>query len=286
MTLKGITKNAVNRVLRYANARVESLTLDKLEEQRLGAVVSTGYFDHPIFPVPNSFLRMNCDELLREVETHQSRMRELAQPPRDAGAYSLENGYFTSPDAEVLYAIVHHHKPSRIVEVGSGNSTKLMRVAVRDAGLTTHISSIDPIPRTDIDGVSDFILRQAVECLEPEQIAGQLAPNDILFIDSSHTARPCGDVAFLFLRVLPLLAKGVIVHVHDFFAPYDYPKEWIVDFHWPWNEQYLVQAILSFGNAFEVLWAGHYLQRTRSDFDRYFPLRQGRRASSLWLQKT
>lgn len=34
------------------------------------------------------------------------------------------NGYFTSFDVNVAYAIVHALRPARIVEIGSGNSTK------------------------------------------------------------------------------------------------------------------------------------------------------------------
>ena len=42
-----------------------------------------------------------------------------------------------------------------------------------------------------------------------------LEENDILFIDSSHTVRVGGDVTHLFSEVLPRLADGVVVDVHE-----------------------------------------------------------------------
>src|SRR5262249_46442361 len=89
--------------------------------------------------------------------------------------------------------------------------------------------------------------------------------NDILFIDSSHVFRVDSDVRFLFLEVLPRLNPGVLIHIHDIFLPYDYPRDWIVKEHRFWNEQYLLHAFLLFNRAFEVLWAGSYMHTRHSD---------------------
>ena len=89
----------------------------------------------------------------------------------------------------------------------------------------------------------------------------------------------------LFLNILPRLKPGVLIHIHDIFLPYEYPREWIMQNRWPWNEQYLVQALLQGSEEYEVLWAGHYHQKTMPDFAKHFPLWQGKDASSLWLRK-
>lgn len=80
----------------------------------------------------------------------------------------------------------------------------------------------------------------------------RLGPNDILFIDSSHTLTIGNDVNHLFLRVLPQLPEGVFVHVHDIRFPEEYPKELVLNQHRFWSEQYLLQAFLMFNERFEV----------------------------------
>ena len=99
---------------------------------------------------------------------------------------------------------------------------------------------------------------------------------DILFIDSSHTVKIGGDVNYFFLEVLPRLKPGVIVHVHDIFFPFDYPRHWVMDELRFWSEQYLLQAFLSFNSEFEVLIANRYLAHYYlADFKRTFPTPHG-----------
>jgi hypothetical protein len=87
----------------------------------------------------------------------------------------------------------------------------------------------------------------------------ELQENDILFIDSSHVIRPQGDVLFEYLELIPILNKGVIVHVHDVFSPRDYLKEILVDKVRFWNEQYLLEAFLSQNNNWKIMGALNYL---------------------------
>jgi len=49
-----------------------------------------------------------------------------------------------------------------------------------------------------------------------------LSEVDLLFIDSSHVVRQQGDVLYEFLGIIPSLAKGVYVHIHDIFTPRNY----------------------------------------------------------------
>jgi predicted O-methyltransferase YrrM len=184
---------------------------------------------------------------------------EYEQFPREAPAaggagsgFYLRNGYLEAVDAEALYCMVRHHRPGRVIEVGSGFSTLVTRMAIQANGGGTRLLSIDPQPRTTIRSAIDEHVAQPVETLAPA-FFDQLEANDILFVDSSHTLAGGGDVAFLFLEVLPRLRPGVLVHVHDIFLPYEYPPRWIAAGN---TEQYLLLAFLAFNRAFQVLWPG------------------------------
>lgn len=285
MSIKGLVKTSANSVLRHVNVQVDSLTLERAEERRLREIAASGYFERRPFPIPSGFQEMNVHSILDDILLHEERFCAFDSVPVESPRFSFSNDYFTSPDAEVLYSIVHRCCPTTVIEVGSGNSTKLLRQVITDSGSHARLISVDPEPRANVDAITDSCVRAPVESLDPQWLAGQMSEDDIFFIDSSHTLKPCGDVAFLYLRVLPLLPQGVLVHIHDVFLPYDYPREWVVDARWPWNEQYLVQALLDYSDDFQVIWAGCYLQRTLPDFARTFPRAAGRRASSLWLRK-
>lgn len=285
MALTTLVKNSLNRGLRHVNARVESLTVDRAEERRLRIIEATGYFDKKVFPLPRSFETMHYQQIVDEVALHAERFCDFDSPAGASNSFSFNNDFFFSPDAEVLYAVIRLYRPATLIEIGSGNSTKMAHQAIMDSGCKTRLVSIDPDPRVKVDDVADTSLRVPVESLDATWIASQLGKNDILLIDSSHILKPCGDVAFLYLRLFPMLPVGVLVHIHDIFIPYDYPREWVVDARWPWNEQYLVQSLLTFGEQFEVLWAGYHLQRTLPEFRKFFPRADGHHASSLWLRK-
>ncbi|WP_235754343.1 class I SAM-dependent methyltransferase [Ruegeria pomeroyi] len=129
----------------------------------------------------------------------------------------------TTPDAEALYLMIRRYQPRRVIEVGCGNSTRITRQAALDGGLETEITAIDPWPRADIAGVVDRFEQARLEEVDPAVFAA-LEADDVLFIDSSHQVRMSNDVAHLFCRIIPALAPGVVIHVHDVFLPYEYPK--------------------------------------------------------------
>jgi len=150
------------------------------------------------------------------------------------------NGWLAPFDLASLYCLVALNHPQRYLEIGSGESTRVARRAVRDQKLRTRIISIDPQPRGEIDSLCETIIRQPLESVELS-VFDQLAPGDILFIDSSHRVFTNSDVTVVFLDVLPRLAPGVLVHLHDIFLPYDYPPEWRDRYY---SEQYLLAAVL------------------------------------------
>jgi len=194
--------------------------------------------------------------------------------------------WFPRLDAAVAYGLVRREKPRRIVEIGSGHSTRFLARAVADGGLGTRITAVDPEPRAALETLPVEWRRQTV------QAAGfapfrDLAAGDFMSIDSSHILMPGSDVDFLFGRVLPALPAGVWLHVHDVFLPDDYPAEW----DWRgYNEQLGVLALLN-GGGWQVEFASHYVATRMADeldgsvvADLELP--EGAFETSLWLTKS
>ncbi|HET6370203.1 MAG TPA: class I SAM-dependent methyltransferase [Nitrospiria bacterium] len=200
--------------------------------------------------------------------------------------FFLENGWFGAVDAEVLYSIIRHYKPGHIIEVGSGFTTLLMRKAIEDGNLKTKLTAIDPSPHTEVVSFVNEHVRLPVEDLDITSIIDSLRENDILFIDSSHTVMTGGDVPYLYLEILPRLRKGVLIHVHDIFLPFDYPEKWILD-QKGWTEQYLAHAFLCFNSSFEIIWPARYMWEIhRNQIETIIPSAGGEiTPASLWLRK-
>lgn len=133
------------------------------------------------------------------------------------------NGFLPGLDIIGIYTMLAINKPKKYIEVGSGNSTKVVYKSKKDNNLNTEIISIDPMPRAEIDQLADVVIREPFENIDYSTIL-ELDENDILFIDSSHRILPNSDSMVFYLEILPRLKKGVIVHIHDIYLPYDYPQ--------------------------------------------------------------
>ncbi|MEW6772767.1 MAG: class I SAM-dependent methyltransferase [Bacteroidota bacterium] len=152
------------------------------------------------------------------------------------------NGFLPGLDIIGIYGMIAEHKPSVYFEIGSGNSTKVARKCIADNQLNTKIISLDPFPRTNIDHLSDQVIRKPIEELSDLKIiTDSLNENDILFIDNSHGVYPNSDAMICFMEILPYLKKGVIVHIHDIYLPYDYPQ-FMCDRYY--SEQYMLAAFI------------------------------------------
>ncbi|MFE9657837.1 class I SAM-dependent methyltransferase [Micromonospora sp. NPDC006431] len=158
----------------------------------------------------------------------------------DFGAPYWVNGWLPPLDALALYGFLVERDPKRYVEIGSGNSTKFARRAVRDHGLRTRITSIDPAPRASVDVLCDEVVRAPLEQADLS-LFDALEAGDVLFFDGSHRSFMGSDVTVFFFEVLPRLRPGVLVQVHDIMLPRDYPPQWR---HRHYNEQYLLAAFL------------------------------------------
>jgi hypothetical protein len=166
----------------------------------------------------------------------------------------IHNDYFPSPDAEIYAAIIADTKPNNIYEIGSGFSTLIANKTVTAFTPETKIHIFDPAPRTDVREFVDSLTLEYVEDVWPFKIEEK----SILFIDSSHICRPAGDIPTIFCNVMPSLPSGTIVHVHDIYLPYNYPK---VYFEWLYTEQYVLFCMLSSSTRYKILIANHLLSR-------------------------
>jgi len=197
--------------------------------------------------------------------------------PRDATSdpheFFLDNGNFTAVDAEMLYGMVRHFRPNRIVEVGSGYSTLLTAQAVRknekEHNDACEFIAIEPYPRPMISGDIPGLTQLATERVESISLAEfeVLGDNDILFLDTTHVVKIGGDLQYEFLEILPRLKRNRF-----------------------WNEQFLLQAFLAFNENFEVIWAGQYMLQNHPNALRKafksFDEGLGMGAGSFWIRRT
>lgn len=216
-------------------------------------------------------------------------------PPRKATAgmqYHLQNGLFSGGDADLLYAMVRRFKPARMLEFGAGFSTLVASraaEATRMEGGETRLTSYDPyaIPPApgEVPGLAELCALSAEEV--PRRDYERLESDDIVFIDSSHTVRIGGDVVHLITEVLPRLSAGVIVHLHDIYLPWHYPRTWVAHNRWYWAEQYLLQALLCDSSAWEVMIAAHALSRLHpAELERLIPnLKDSPAPLSFWIRR-
>lgn len=232
--------------------------------------------------------RQNFHAVIAEIENQAAALSAIARAGDSGGGASptFRQSWFPRLDAAAAYAMVRRFQPRRIVEVGSGHSTRFLARAVADAGLESRITAIDPAPRTAIGA-------PAVEVIESTlHGAGRgpfedLAAGDFVVIDSSHILMPGSDVDIVLNTVLPTVPAGVLVHFHDIFLPDAYPHEW----DWRgYNEQNAVATLLLGGDGYEVMFASHYAATRLSDLLAATVLAeiempQAAFEGSLWLRK-
>ncbi|HZR66832.1 MAG TPA: class I SAM-dependent methyltransferase [Terriglobales bacterium] len=295
--------------------------------QRLGINVTPNHFywpvpdirelanrDWAIYPMPPG-CNLRLSEQIRLARLFAERYvpeLEWSNEPA-AHSYHYQNGYFESCDAEVAYAMVRHWKPQRIIEIGSGYSSRIIGQALhanrtRD-GVLGELTTIDPhperLPRND-GWPSVTVVPRRVQDLDLG-LFRSLGANDILFIDSSHVVSIGSDVVCEYLQILPQLNPGVVVHVHDVFLPSDYPRPAVLDKLCFWSEQYLLQAFLAYNREFEVLWSASAMEFSHSDVlelcfpnwrnsyihmppstRQFIPSRDGKRVwpASFWMRRS
>lgn len=221
---------------------------------------------------------------IRLIDGYAAELAAIGRTPPPGPRWDQD--WFPRLDAAALYAIVRSERPARAVEIGAGHSTRFLARAVADGKLATEIVCIDPEPRASLAGL-------AIEYQATTLQAADLAPieclraGDLLFVDSSHVLMPGSDVDLIVNDILPRLAAGVLIHVHDVFLPEPYPAAW----RWRgYNEQLAIAALLGSG-AYEPLFASAYAARflgpeIAASVVAQLPLVPGAHESSLWLRKS
>ena len=221
--------------------------------------------------------------------------------PSDDFRYYGRNSQFEYYDASILSGLLAAFNPRQIIEIGAGfSSASIFDTIDRMTGARLEkFTTIDP----DLSRIkmlspppSAELIAKEVQTIPLERFE-ELERDDVLFIDSSHVMKTGSDVHYEYLHILPKLRPGVIVHIHDIFYPLDYPRRWAAKENRSWNEVYMVDMMLTFGNAFEILFfndafltkvAGS-VRQAGDMFDRFenFPHRATHRINgSLWLRKT
>lgn len=221
---------------------------------------------------------------LEAIEEYAETLEKLGAEPPPAPRWTQD--WFPRLDAAAAYAMVRRWRPRRIVEIGSGHSTRFLARAVTDAGLGTQITAIDPAPRASPAGLAIEMLRVPVQQAGDAPFAG-LAAGDLLVVDSSHVLMPGTDVDFILNRVLPGLPAGVLVHFHDIFLPGHYPVDW----HWRgYNEQQAVATLVACGAYVPEFASAFVVSRHAGKLGKgvvgRLPFVAGAHESSLWLRKT
>jgi hypothetical protein len=229
-------------------------------------------------------------DLISSISTYKNKFRKISFEEQDVINPFWDQTWFPAFDGMLLYGLLSIHKPEHYIEIGSGNSTKFARRAIKDNNLPTKIISIDPNPRAEITDICDTNIRSKIQDIPNEELLSLIRPGDIFFIDNSHRSFQGSDVTVCFSEIVPALSPGVIYGFHDIFIPFDYPK-WFEDYYY--NEQYLLQTYLLGGAAGdEIIFPTWYVSTMRELAAPFYDVlnipelaNTGKGGSSFWMKK-
>jgi FkbM family methyltransferase len=229
--------------------------------------------------------------LATEVLEPQERLRFARTQTPDPTEYWAENDQYPPLDAWVLEGLLRHLRPARMIEIGSGYSSLVTARVNRELlDGSMAFTCIEPYPREflleGVPGISELRVEQVQDT--PLELFEQLGAGDVLFVDTSHTVKTGGDVAWIYGEVLPRVPPGVVVHIHDAFLPGEYPQSWVLE-GWGWNEVYLIKAFLAFNEEFEVMFGVQWMLHNEPELiDRAFPGFESYRerlGGALWIRR-
>lgn len=248
--------NLIKNIYRFLNPKFQTLFL----EYKVNFKPRYGHGNPPhkeLFKIINSN-RNSYKSFLDKALTYKESIWSIQdfKTETDISKPTWNNGFLPGLDIIGIYTMLSEYKPKKYIEIGSGNSTKVAFKAKNDQGLKTEIISIDPMPRAEIDNLADQVIREPFENINLN-ILDDLNENDILFVDNSHRILPNSDSMVFYLEILPKLKKGVIVHIHDIYLPYDYPQFMCDRFY---TEQYgLAMFLLANPAKFETLLPNYFI---------------------------
>jgi len=253
---------------------------------------------------------------LRDVPVHEPGERDERGRVVGPAVYHWDNNFFSTADALVWYGLVRSRRPGRVVEVGCGWSSLLLKRAIESNGraggeidaagcsdnpsphplpvqghgerVGTRVTQIEPFPNERVFAAlpGEWERHRVVVQRAPMSVFEELGAGDVLFYDGSHCARVASDVNWMVFRVLPRLAKGVLIHFHDVFWPREYPKQWVFERLQTWNEQYVVQGLLMNSGAYRVVIANGMLDAVRgAEVESLYGGVQKPGGGSVWIEK-
>ena len=245
------------------------------------------------FGPPFPGVDLNGAGQLARLEKFREFYREQPFPEKatEGRRYYLDNPSYGHFDAIMLYCMLREAQPRRVIEVGSGFSSAAMLDAnersfagkIEFTFIDPDMKRLRPLLRPEDERRATLIEKRVQEVpLEP---FAALRANDVLFIDSSHVSKIGSDVNRLYFDVLPALAPGVLIHIHDVAGNLEYPKEWF-DEGRAWNEQYLLRAFLMNNTAYRVeLFTGWLFNTQHAWFRDHMPLCARGGGGQIWLRK-
>jgi predicted O-methyltransferase YrrM len=236
---------------------------------------------------------MNTDVQFQHLQDFFEMAHSLPFPEEKNGKtrFHYNNHSFAYADAITLHCMIRKYKPKRIIEIGSGFSSCVMAD-------TNELFFDNSISLTFIEPYPDFffsvlsqedrrrftVINQIVQEVDLS-IFDTLEENDILFVDSSHVSKIGSDVNHEFFDILPRLKKGVLVHFHDIFYPFEYPTDWILEGR-AMNENYLLKAFLQYNESFEILFMSTYAGTFfRNEIEKNLPIFLKNSGGNFWMRR-
>lgn len=289
---------------------VERLHMDT-EQYKANSCFPPGHFYSPIVNTKEiiekedviwaSRKTPNIDDIDLNIETQKKLLSSISSFYRelpfkkkkkefDTNRYIFENGMYSYTDGIVLYGMLRHLSPKRVIEVGSGYSSALMldvNEQFFDNGI--KLTFIEPFPDRlrkiimGTDGERATIIEEKVQDV-PIDVFAQLESGDILFIDSTHVSKCGSDVNHILFKILPNLKKGTYIHFHDIFYPFEYPKEWVIK-GYNWNENYLLRAFLMNNKGYSIQLFSDYMHLHHKDDFSKMTLSYKNTGGNLWIKK-
>lgn len=290
--------SAPNAVIRRGRRLVRTIakTLFRFTERRLGVHITPVHYYSPI-PDVGRLPKKVFDEVndCRGLEFHHAEQhRNLEHVFSEYLEEFLPeaNSGLSQVDAFILYSLIRLKKPRVLIEIGSGESTKVSLSALmmnRKDGIHSRFVAIEPFPRDFLRAIDEKSF-QLIESKVQDVPLSTFADADILFIDSSHVSKIGSDVNYEIFNIIPRLKVGALVHWHDIMIPADYPRVWIETGRMFWNESYVVHAFMLYNKSFRVIWASRYMQLNDAErlariFPYFKPENPDQQLSSFWIER-
>jgi hypothetical protein len=238
-------------------------------------------------------INLNSKEQLGLLDSFETFYKELpfADEKKEGSRFYFGNDFFSGADAVFLYCMIRNLRPKKIIEAGSGFSSGVtLDTNEKFFGNSIDCAFIEPYPQRlksllkNNDKGKVTIHEKKLQEITPD-VFGELKENDIFFIDSTHVSKFNSDVNYIIHTVLPKLAKGVYIHFHDIFYPFEYPREWLLEGR-AWNEDYILRAFMEYNSGFKIVLFNNYLGKMYKEvLITRFPLAYKGIGGSIWIKK-